>query len=197
MFNFLKNKLSTIYNQVSSKMQTIFRRPVLDADLLQELERILITADTGVLLTRRIITHLSAAYARGEITQGIELKAALSEQLLAFLMSPPRPSDYEIFLLVGVNGSGKTTFAGKLAYYLGHQEGRNSILVAADTFRAAATEQLASWAAQANSPLIAGREGQDPASVVFEACQQFKQQSAGALIIDTAGRLQTKTHLMK
>ena len=97
---------------------------------------------------------------------------------------------------MGINGSGKTTFAGKLAYDL-HKQGKKVLLVAADTFRAAAPEQLKQWAIRTGASIINGKEGQDPASVVFTGCEQFKSQGFDALIIDTAGRLQTKTNLMK
>lgn len=196
MFNFLKDALSTLYTQVRGKVQILFSRKTIDPEVLQELEKILITADTGVTLSRTIIKRLQELYSRGEITDGTDLKKALQEQLITLLTKPEVPTDCTVYLLVGINGSGKTTFAGKLAHYLKSQ-GRSVLLVAADTFRAAATEQLATWAKRINVPLVTGKENQDPASVVFEGCAQFNKNNFNALIIDTAGRLQTKAHLMK
>ena len=99
-------------------------------------------------------------------------------------------------MLVGINGSGKTTLAAKLAYHA-KSKGKKVLLVAADTFRAAAQEQLGLWAQKLNADIELGKQGQDPASVVFAGCQRYKQQGYDTLIIDTAGRLQTKTNLMK
>ncbi len=101
-----------------------------------------------------------------------------------------------IYLLVGINGSGKTTFAAKLAHKLS-QEGKKVLLIAADTFRAAALEQLTCWAEKTGTDIVLGTPQQDPASVVFQGCEKFKQENFDALIIDTAGRLQTKVNLMK
>jgi len=100
-----------------------------------------------------------------------------------------------IHVLVGINGSGKTTFAGKLAHFY-KQQGKKVLLVAADTFRAAAPEQLAQWSERSGVGIVLGKQNQDPASVVFAGCERFKQELFDILIIDTAGRLQTKANLM-
>ena len=102
----------------------------------------------------------------------------------------------DLYLLVGINGSGKTTAAAKLAY-LYKQENKRVLFIAADTFRAAATQQLAQWAQKLGADIVIGAEGQDPASVIFAGIQKFKQEQFDVLIIDTAGRLQTKINLMK
>ena len=106
------------------------------------------------------------------------------------------PLKGDLYLLVGINGSGKTTAAAKLAYQY-KQENKRVLFIAADTFRAAATQQLAQWAQKLGADIVIGAEGQDPASVIFTGIQKFKQEQFDVLIIDTAGRLQTKINLMK
>lgn len=203
MFSFIKNTLQKIYSQVTGKLGTLFSRSSMDEATLKELELLLISADTGVKTTRIIIESLKKQWQKGLIKEGDDLKKALEVELLAILSSCAKATEDRskdkpstVYLLVGINGSGKTTFAGKLAYVL-NKQGKKVLLVAADTFRAAAPEQLKQWANRTNASIINGKEGQDPASVVFTGCEQFKAQSFDALIIDTAGRLQTKTNLMK
>ena len=134
MFGFIKNKLKKIYDSVTTKLHSLFSREKIDQDALAELERILIAADTGVHTTRGIMTELQKKFERGQITQGQDLKNALEELLLAILSSKKHEPSSELFLLVGINGSGKTTFAAKLANHF-KQEGKKPLLVAADTFR--------------------------------------------------------------
>jgi fused signal recognition particle receptor len=196
MFSFIKNALQKIYSQFTSKLSGLFSRKVLDKETMAELELILISADTGVKTTRVIMHNLEAQFKAGTLTQGSDLKEALRKELLAILSAKKAPEKSEIYLLVGINGSGKTTCAGKLTYALS-QEGKKVLLVAADTFRAAAPEQLRLWAEKSNASIVIGKEGQDPASVVFAGCEKFKQEHFDVLIIDTAGRLQTKVNLMK
>jgi fused signal recognition particle receptor len=196
MFSFIKNTLQKIYNQFTSKVSALFGRQTLDEQTLKELELLLISSDTGVKTTRSIIENLKEKFNKGELKAGSDLKIALEQQLLHILQSKEAPTNSNIFLLVGINGSGKTTFAGKLAYQL-TQQNKKVLLVAADTFRAAAPEQLTRWAERTNSQIMLGKEGQDPASVVFAGCEKFKKENFDALIIDTAGRLQTKVNLMK
>ena len=128
---------------------------------------------------------------------GAQLKTALHSILLSILNKNDMPNytNQQIFLLVGINGSGKTTSIGKLAHFYA-QQGKKVLLVAADTFRAAAPEQLAQWAQQTHADILTGKEGQDPASLVFQGCEKFKKEGYDILIIDTAGRLQTKINLM-
>jgi fused signal recognition particle receptor len=199
MFSFIKNTLQKIYSHVTGKLQTLFSRPRMDEATLKELELLLIAADTGVKTTRIIIENLKKQWQKGAIKEGSDLKKALSQELLAILNNTKKINSdgvNNVYLLVGINGSGKTTFAGKLSYAF-NQQGKKVLLVAADTFRAAAPEQLKQWAQRTNATIITGKESQDPASVVFGGCEQFKAHNFDALIIDTAGRLQTKTNLMK
>ncbi|MFZ5954217.1 MAG: signal recognition particle-docking protein FtsY [Candidatus Dependentiae bacterium] len=195
MFSFFKNQFQKIYQQFTSKIAALFTKP-LDEQTLKELEILLMGADTGVKTTRTIIEQLKIQQAQGNLTKGSDLHNALKHELLAILQSLPAPEESSIYLLVGINGSGKTTTAAKLASQLKNQ-GKKVLLVAADTFRAAATEQLATWAQRIGVDIVTGKENQDPASVVFAGVDKYKREQYDALIIDTAGRLQTKVNLMR
>lgn len=195
MFSFIKDTLSKIYTSVTSKVHALFSRESIDQETLNELEQILIQADTGVKTTKKILAVLQEKVRNGEIAKGSDLQKALEQELLALLTQKPIEST-PIYLLVGINGSGKTTFAGKLAHRF-NAEGKRVLLVAADTFRAAATQQLEQWAARTGADILTGQGNQDPAAVVFQGCEKFKKDAYDILIIDTAGRLQTKVNLMK
>ncbi|MCX5925641.1 MAG: signal recognition particle-docking protein FtsY [Candidatus Dependentiae bacterium] len=196
MFSFFKNTFKKIFQQVTSKLTALFGRTHIDEDSLKELEILLLSADTGVKTTRSIIASLKEQCQRGNLQKGADLKIALKKALHTILTSVPKPTlDSRIHLLVGINGSGKTTFAGKLAHYY-KQHNKKVLLIAADTFRAAAPEQLTQWAQRTGVDIVLGKPNQDPASVVFTGCEQFKKEQFDILIIDTAGRLQTKANLM-
>jgi fused signal recognition particle receptor len=196
MFSFIKNKLQRIFSTVTSKLGSFFSRTIIDEAALKELEILLISSDVGVATTRSIIAELRDTIGTGTI-DGAQLKARLQIILLNILTKnqPADLSEQSIFLFVGINGSGKTTSIGKLAHrYV--QQGKKVLLVAADTFRAAAPEQLAQWAVKTKTDIVCGKEGQDPTSLVFQGCEKFKNEQYDILIIDTAGRLQTKINLM-
>ena len=190
MFGFFKK----IYQQVTSKLQDLFGRTTIDESTLHELEKILLSADTGVSVTRSLLEKLKQGVRAGTITKGSDIKEALRRELTTLLNGPTFTPDASVYLLVGINGSGKTTFAAKLAAWL---KDKKVLLVGADTFRAAAGEQLEAWGKKLAIPVFLGKENQDPASVVYQGCEAFKQGDYDVLIIDTAGRLQTKTNLMK
>ena len=169
----------------------------LDDDFYDELEMVLISADVGVKTTEKIIEKLKTevrARREGnpENVRGI-LKEIVAEMMDSAPFEPKKPS---VVLVVGVNGVGKTTTIGKLGCHF-KEEGKNVILAAADTFRAAATEQLTIWAERAGVPIVAHGEGADPAAVVFDAVASAKAKKADLLIVDTAGRLHNKSHLME
>lgn len=192
MFNLLKKAFKAVYTHVTSKLRTLFNQQTIDAETLKQLEKILIEADTGIHTTREILKELESSVASGTLSEGKDLEKALKDQLSKRLRINPYNPEADIYLLVGINGSGKTTFSAKLANLK-----NKPLLVAADTFRAAATEQLATWAAKLSADLVTGTATQDPASVVYKGCEQYLNGTYDTLIIDTAGRLQTKANLMK
>lgn len=196
MFNFLKDKFSKIYTSFTSKVASLFSKNKIDQETLAELEKLLISADMGVKVTRKIINKLDQDFQKGLIQKGADLKEVLETNLLELLAGQKDYNDSSIYLLVGINGSGKTTFAGKLANMYAKQ-GKKVLLVAGDTFRAAATNQLLEWSQKSNVAIEIGKDQQEPASVIFTACERFKKENFDILIIDTAGRLQTKVNLMK
>ncbi|MFO7707927.1 MAG: signal recognition particle-docking protein FtsY [Desulfobacterales bacterium] len=168
-----------------------------DAELLEEIEELLITSDVGVRTAARLIERLSAAKA-GTVE---ELQAALREEILAILTHPPRParppgSPPHVIMVVGVNGVGKTTTIGKLAARLKAQD-RKVLIAAADTFRAAAVEQLTIWAERAGADIVRHQDGADPAAVAYDAVDAARARGADVVIVDTAGRLHTKVNLME
>jgi fused signal recognition particle receptor len=169
----------------------------IDADLLEEIEELLITSDIGVQTAARLIDRLSAAKA-GSVE---ELQAVLRTEILAILTHPPRPtrepgSAPHVIMVVGVNGVGKTTTIGKLAARL-KADGRKVLIAAADTFRAAAVEQLAIWAERAGADIVRHQDGADPAAVAYDAVDAARARGADVVIVDTAGRLHTKVNLME
>ena len=174
---------------------------------LDELELALLAADIGGPTTDAILTTLRERALRKGIATGAELKSLLKAELLRILTEVDAPllppsAPPEVIMMVGVNGTGKTTTSGKLsALYRreapGHSEGRTVLLCAADTFRAAAIEQLAVWAERSGVDLIKPRQGGDPSAALFDALTAAKARGIGVLIVDTAGRLHTKADLMK
>jgi fused signal recognition particle receptor len=173
----------------------------IDETSLVELETVLLSADIGSTTAREIIERLRQRGLRQGIEGGDELKRLLKLELKAVLDAVATEDAVpavapEIVMMVGVNGTGKTTTTGKLAAYYVAQ-GRSVLLCAADTFRAAAIEQLEVWAARSDVPIIKTKTGGDPSAALYDACAAAKARGAGVLIVDTAGRLHTKTDLMK
>jgi fused signal recognition particle receptor len=172
-----------------------------DEASLDELEFALLAADIGAPTAGAIIARLQARALRYGIADGAELKRLLKAELLSILDGVDKPVTLpavppEVILLVGVNGTGKTTTSGKLAAMY-RREGRTVLLCAADTFRAAAIEQLEVWAQRSGVDLIKTRQGGDPSAALFDAATAAKARGTGVLIVDTAGRLHTKTGLMQ
>ena len=169
-----------------------------DEDFLDELEETLIMGDVGANVTMRIMDELRDRVRHAGITEPTEVIGQLRE-IITGLMGEESPLDLStkpsVVLVIGVNGVGKTTTIGKMAAYL-RGEGKQVLLAAADTFRAAAAEQLAVWADRAGAELIRHEEGSDPASVVFDAIHAGKSRGADVIICDTAGRLHNKKNLM-
>jgi fused signal recognition particle receptor len=175
------------------------RKPI-TPEVWEELEELLLLADFGVPTTEKIVGGLKTVAKQELWRTSDQIVARFQKDVERFLTLPDaelnvsgRPS---VVLVVGVNGSGKTTTIGKLATRL-RSQGKSVMLVAADTFRAAAAEQLAIWAERSGAGFVRGREGADPASVVFDGVQAGKARGSDVIIVDTAGRLQTKTNLME
>jgi fused signal recognition particle receptor len=173
----------------------------INAETLEELEEILITSDIGVKTTVELIRTLEQRLGRNELKDGEALRCALKEEILARLEAHHRVLDIAgqqpfVLLVIGVNGVGKTTTIGKLASRFS-AEGKKVLLAAADTFRAAAAEQLESWGNRSGVDVIRHKEGADPSAVVFDACKAAVARQVDILIVDTAGRLHTKVNLME
>jgi len=172
----------------------------IDAGLLDELEATLISADIGVRTTEEILGAIRQRVERHQLADAAQLKNLIREQLLEILQASERApahvtSPPAVVLVIGVNGSGKTTTIGKLANRFQH-EGRSVLLCAADTFRAAAIEQLEIWGERTKSVVIRQKAGSDPSAVLFDAVSAAKARKVDYVIVDTAGRLQTKENLM-
>jgi fused signal recognition particle receptor len=202
-----KNAISATRESLSEKIDTVFQgRKQIDAELLDELEEALIAADIGVPTTLDILDTVRRGITRKEINDIEALKAAIKNQLLAILHAseakgvaaetnvPENISPY-VMMIVGVNGVGKTTTIGKLAQRI-KAEGNDVLICAADTFRAAASDQLAIWAERTGVPLIQQKQGTDPAAVLFDSLKAAKARNSDVLIVDTAGRLHNKSNLM-
>ena len=175
------------------------RRP-LDREFWDEFEEILISADFGVPTTEKILDGLHVVAGQELWRRSDQAVARFKDDVRAFLTLPSGGLELRgkpaVILVVGVNGSGKTTTIGKLGRHLSSQ-GKRVMFVAADTFRAAAAEQLAVWAERSGAELVRGRDGSDPSSVVFDGLSAAKARNVDVVIVDTAGRLQTKTNLME
>lgn len=196
MLGSLREKLARTRNAFR-KVGDLFRSGKRRDEILDGLEEALIQADVGVPATETIVAALKAKTSKVESEAGLE--RALKDEIVALLSSrdggPSAGGGPIVILMVGVNGGGKTTSAAKLAARY-KQDGRRVVLAAADTFRAAAQEQLAIWGKRLGVPVVKGSYGADPAAVVFDAAQSFKAQQGDILLVDTAGRIHTNTNLM-
>ena len=196
----LRQGLSKTSTSLSEGIGGIFTKRKLDDDMLEELEEVLIMADMGAGVAAQLVSNFS----KGRFDKDIEpeeVRTALAHELHNILAPAEQPLNLQagqlnVIMVVGVNGNGKTTTIGKLAMRL-KSEGKQVMLAAADTFRAAAVEQLSVWADRADVPIITGAHEADPASVAYAALEQAQDASADVLIIDTAGRLQNKRNLME
>jgi len=179
----------------------VFGKRVLDQELFEDLEELLISADMGPQFTYDLIDDVKQRVSRNELNNAQEIKKVLQERMTAILQKMEKPLIIPrgkpfVIMTIGVNGSGKTTTIGKLANIL-KSEGHEILLVAADTFRAAAVEQLEVWGARVGAPVIKHKTNADPAAVVFDAMSKVKAGFNGVVIVDTAGRLHTRVNLME
>ena len=198
-FEKLKAGLSKTKNAVFGRLDGLFKSfSKVDEELLEELEEILITADVGVNVTESILDSLREKIRKEKITDPMEVKAAL-QVLLREKVGEGEGLDLStnpaVILVIGVNGVGKTTSIAKIANLL-KKDGKSVLLAAADTFRAAAIDQLGVWADRVGVELIRHGEGSDPAAVVFDALSAAKKRGTDVVIVDTAGRLHNKKNLM-
>jgi len=199
-FRRLRDNLSKTRQALGAEIQaTLFE--TVDEDTWERLEEALIMADVGASTTAKVVAQLEEEAREGGLEGGEALSARLTE-LLAGIARTEQPVEIDlgpeptVIMAVGVNGTGKTTTIGKLAWHLQRELGRTVLLGAADTFRAAAVEQLQGWAQRAGCEVVTGREGADPGSVAFEAVRRGREQGVDVVIIDTAGRLHTQDQLM-
>jgi len=196
VLSLLRDKLSRTRQALWQKLSHLKSETKSKEETLTELAEALILADVGLTTTEKIMANLKKKPINKSPTDLVE---SLKEELLEIIGRKAAPLNVNcspsVVMLVGANGGGKTTSLAKLAYRL-KKEGRQVILVAADTFRAAAQEQLQIWSRQLDLPLVRGHYGADPAAVVFDAIQAMKSRQADALLIDTAGRVHTNTNLM-
>ncbi len=172
----------------------------IDEDTWDDVEGLLIQADVGVDTTLELVERLKGRVRKDGVIRQDQLQKVLQEELLAFLDDPPPLNisgrELSVIFIVGVNGCGKTTSIGKMAYRL-KNAGRKPIIAAGDTFRAAAIEQIQMWGERVGVPVIAGLPNSDPGAVVFDAAQAARSRGHDVLIVDTAGRLHTKFNLME
>ena len=197
----LKEGLTKTRNNIVKGIDAVFSGfSDIDADFYEELEEILIMGDIGVNATTAIVERLKEQVKERHIKEPSECKELLIQSIKDQMRVDDTAYDFEneqsVIMVIGVNGVGKTTSVGKLAGKLKDQ-GHKVLIAAADTFRAAAGEQLAEWARRADVPMIGGKEGADPASVVFDAVNAAKARGVDVLLIDTAGRLHNKKNLME
>ncbi len=199
-FDKLKSGLGKTKQTINEKINDVFSNfRKVDEELLEELEEALIMSDIGIETSTKIINELRIRVKKENIQDEENVRKALKEEMVKLLdIETPElklATTPSVILVVGVNGVGKTTSIGKIANSL-RKSGKKVVIAAADTFRAAAVEQIEIWAERANCQLVKKPEGTDPASVVFDAIQVAKEQNADVLICDTAGRLHNKKNLM-
>ena len=200
-FSRLKEGLTKTRNNIVSSIDAVFGGfSTIDEDFYEELEEILIMGDIGVNATEKILERLREQVKEKHIKEPAACKELLIESIREQMQVGETAYDFEneqsVVLVIGVNGVGKTTSVGKLAGILKDQ-GKNVLIAAADTYRAAAGEQLLTWANRAGVPMIGGKEGADPASVVYDAVNAAKDRGVDVLLCDTAGRLHNKKNLME
>ena len=198
----IKDAVNQTKENFTERIQDLVQgKKQIDAEMLEELEAIMIGADIGVATTTEILDSIRAQVSRNTLQNPNELRSALKEELRRILRvnyTPPAQvpeGNPFVIVMVGVNGAGKTTTIGKLAHRF-KTNGKKVMLCAADTFRAAAVEQLEIWAARADAPLVKQKAGADPSAVLFDALQSAKARKIDYVIVDTAGRLHTKHNLM-
>ncbi len=199
LFSRWKNGLSRTSKAAFGRLSSLFGATEIDDQTWEELESLLIQADLGMDTTVSVLESLQSAVKSKGLTRTADLQVVLEQELRSRLDSPPTlifSAKPAIILLVGVNGSGKTTTAAKLGQRFA-KDGKRVLLVAADTFRAAAVDQLQVWAQRLELPIVAGQMGSDPGAVVYDGVQSAVARGFDLVLVDTAGRLHTRYNLME
>ena len=201
MFKSIRESLSRTRQSVFGQIVNVLGAGEIDEETWEDVEALLIQADMGVPTTMELIDNLRERVDREGLYRTDQLVDALKEELRAFITEAPdfeleQPRQLTVAMIVGVNGSGKTTTVGKLAHYY-KQLGRKVMMVAGDTFRAAAIDQLKIWSERAGVPLVSGQPGGDPAAIIYDGIRATRGRGYDMLLIDTAGRLHTKFNLMQ
>ncbi|MCB9521886.1 MAG: signal recognition particle-docking protein FtsY [Myxococcales bacterium] len=197
----LREGLARTHDGFVKKLGKLFgSAKAIDDDLLGDLEEALFTADIGVRTSQKLVELVQEELSKKALQSPAKVWGALKDRIAEILIQGAQPLDFSrakpfVIMVVGVNGAGKTTSIGKLAHRYAH-EGKRVLLAAGDTFRAAAVEQLEVWSQRAGVPVVKGRDGQDPSSVIFEAVERAEREGYDICIADTAGRLQAKKELM-
>lgn len=205
-FDRLKKAVQSSKENLVSRIEDVVKgRKELSPALLDDLEGSLLQADIGVAATEEVLEQVRAQVARHQINNVDELKTRIKQELLVILnacphggagpLAPGAPKPW-VTMVVGVNGTGKTTTIGKLAHFL-NSKGKRGLICASDTFRAAAVEQLAVWAERSRTEMVKAQRGSDPAAVLFDAVRAAQARNLDVIIVDTAGRLHNKAHLMQ
>lgn len=198
----LKESLSKTRDTIFGQISNLIRGRKLDDDLIDDIEEILLKADVGVSATEKILDNLRIKASENKISDSDAVIKLLRDEIAKILAANRQEPNLEngpkpiVWLIAGVNGTGKTTTVGKLANYFKKQN-KKVMIAACDTFRAAAVEQLAIWAERAGVDFVSAQTGADPASIAYDASAAAKSRGIDILLIDTAGRLHTKTNLMK
>nr|WP_297707301.1 signal recognition particle-docking protein FtsY [uncultured Butyrivibrio sp.] len=200
-FSKLQQGLTKTRDNIAKGIDNVFNGfSNIDDDFYEELEETLIMGDIGINATSKIMDELRSQVKERHIKDPVECKELLIEDIRNQMQTDEHAYDFEdkrtVIFVIGVNGVGKTTSVGKLASIY-KRKGKKVLIAAADTYRAAATEQLQGWADRAGTPIITGKEGADPASVIYDAVGAFKARNIDILIVDTAGRLHNKKNLME
>jgi fused signal recognition particle receptor len=196
-----KTVVAKTRDDLSDQLDDLFQgKREIDADLLDELEMMLIGADIGVKTVSEVLDEVRDSLERDQLKDPAELREHIAKHLLQVLKASesaerPAAKPPEVIMVVGVNGTGKTTTIGKLAHRLG-KDGKSVLLCASDTFRAAAAEQLVVWAERGGHPIVKQEPGSDPSAVVYDALEAAKARAVDCVIVDTAGRLHNKAGLM-
>ncbi len=201
MFKSIRETLTRTRQSVFGQIVSVFGAGEITEETWEDVEALLLQADMGVPTTLELVDKMKERVRKEGLYRAEQLTKALKQELRAMLTNPPlfemeQPRQITVTMIVGVNGSGKTTSIGKLAHYY-KQRGRDVIMVAGDTFRAAAIDQLKIWSERANVPIITGQPGADPAALAYDGIRAARARGHNLILIDTAGRLHTKYNLMK